>query len=309
MNNLKNELILWYLNYDNIKLTEKEIYEQSQIYNIPFQIFLKKLIERLFTENKANSKSIIDILIDKMNLNLSIDALKYVKNLVNLVKPITIKSRSDISVIDINKKLNLFNKLESVTDVKPTHKDQPLPDSDNGRPCIGWRECYYEGCHKTFSYEHELINHLQNLNAYIPSFHKIHEEIVLQNNLTEDKIIANNITKCPAYICNYDNINSAEEVIEHFQKLGIPPFWKKNMIITSKTKTTDYIFNKEIKIFNIDECIICLQNKPNIILDKCLHCCFCIDCFLSLASPPSSTSWNIKICPICRSIYSKVYPY
>ena len=61
MDHTKNELILWYLNYDNIKLTEKEIYDESQIYHIPLQIFLKKLIERLVTEHEANKESIIDI--------------------------------------------------------------------------------------------------------------------------------------------------------------------------------------------------------------------------------------------------------
>jgi hypothetical protein len=41
----KRELLLWYLNYDDIKLSEKEIYNLSISYAIPFQIFVKKLIE------------------------------------------------------------------------------------------------------------------------------------------------------------------------------------------------------------------------------------------------------------------------
>ncbi len=36
---VKKELILWYMNADKIKLTEKEIYEYSQLYNIPFKYF------------------------------------------------------------------------------------------------------------------------------------------------------------------------------------------------------------------------------------------------------------------------------
>lgn len=307
MDYAKKELILWYLNYSDIKLTEKEIYEQSQIYNIPFQIFLKKLIERLVTEHKADKESIIDILTNKMNLDLSTEAIKYVDDLIDLIEPITINLRSESSIVVINKKLALFDKLNTVTNIKPTHKGQPLPDPDAGRPYIDWKECYHEGCRKTFSYDFQLIEHLKQMGAYTQSYHKIHEDYVYQNKLTEDKVIALNMKKCPAYICQYNDMNSSAEVIEHFKKLGIPPFWKKGMDLSSKPLSGDYAFKKEIKIFNVDSCIVCLENKPNIILDKCLHCCFCIDCFLS-SSTASSALWILK-CPICKSFYSKVYPY
>ena len=244
-----------------------------------------------------------------MNLDLSTDAIKYVENLIDLIEPITINSRSASSVIDINKKLALFDKLNTVTNAKPTHKGQPLPDPITGRPYIDWKECYHEGCHKTFSYDHQLIEHLKQMGAYTQSYHKIHEIIVWQNKLTEDKVIESNMKKCPAFICQYSDMNSTEEVIEHFRKLGIEPFWKRGLDLSSKNESGEYMFKKEVKIFNTDICVLCLENKPNIILDKCLHCCFCIDCFLLSTSPESNVSWNILKCPICKTFYSKVYPY
>jgi hypothetical protein len=309
MNHSKNELILWYLNYDNIQLTEKELCDLSHIYNIPLQIFLKKLIERLVTEHSADKKVIIYTLTKKMNLDLSPDVVKYVENLIGSIKSIEINSRLEMNDVDIEKQLALFSELNSVTNVKPTHKGQPLPDPDTGRPYIDWKECYYEGCHKTFTHGHELIDHLKQMGAYTESFHKIHEDYVFQNNLTEDKVITCGMKKCPAYICQYLDIDSTQDVIEHFQKLGIEPFWKKGFDLSSKNMSSEYVFKKEIKIFNIDACVVCLKKKPNIIFDKCLHCCFCIECFLSSGSLSTNSSRNILKCPVCKSFYSRVYPY
>jgi hypothetical protein len=310
MDNIKKNLILWYLNYDEIDLTEKEIYEQSKIYNIPFQIFLKKLIERLVSEHKADKQSILTILTTNMGLQFSDDVLTHVIDLIDLIEPITIISRKKSSLTDINKKLYLFDKLNTVNNTKATHTGQPLPDPETGRPYIYWRECYHEGCHKKFTYEHELIEHLKYMGAYTKSYHKIHEDYVSINKLTEDKVIAKKMNKCPAYICNC-TVNSPEEVIAHFRRLGIYPFWKKGMDFSSKSVNTNYEFDKNIKIFNVDTCIICLDNKPNIILDKCLHCCFCVDCFLSSNSSTTNETIpsSISKCPICKSFYSKVYPY
>jgi hypothetical protein len=308
MDYTKHELILWYLNYDNIDLTEKEIYEQSQNYNIPLQIFIKKLIERLVTEHKANKESIIDILTKKMNLTLTPDAINYVENLIDLIEPITINVRSKSSIVEINKKLALFDKLNTVTNIKPTHKGQPLPDPLTGRPYIDWKECYHEGCHIKFAYNNQLIDHLKIMGAYTASFHKIHEDYIAENELTEDKVIALGMSKCPAYICKYNDTDSPLEVIEHFKSLGIPPFWKTGMDLSSK-KVNEYVFKKEVKIFNVDNCVFCLEKKPNVVFDKCLHCCFCIDCYLSITNPVSNVSWDTKKCPVCKMFYSKVYPY
>jgi hypothetical protein len=309
MDDTKRELILWYLNYNNIKLSEKEIFEQSEIYNIPLQIFIKKLIERLVTEHKAEKSTIIEILTKKMNLEISGDFLKYTLKLIEIVEPIIINSRPLILTKEIINKLELFNKLNSVTKIKATHKGQPIPDPYIGRPYINWKECYHEGCHKKFCNEEKLIEHLKIMGVYTHSYHRIHEEIISQNKLTETEVYNKNMKVCPAWICQYNDIDSPKELIEHFQRLGLSPFFKKGMDFTSKVKVGNYVFTNEMKIYNFDSCIVCLDNKPNIILDKCLHCCYCIDCFLSITSPTSNTTWDIQKCPVCKIFYSKVYPY
>ena len=182
------------------------------------------------------------------------------------------------------------------------HKEQPLPDPIKGRPYIDWKECYHEGCHKKFTYDHQLIEHLKQVGAYTQGYHKIHQEYIWFNNFTPEKVLLNKITKCPVWICN-KNLNGTEQVIEHFQRLGLEPFWQEGMDFSTKTQT-EYPFNKDLKIYNIENCIVCLDNIPNLILDKCMHCCYCIDCFLS----STNASW-IKKCPICKTFYDKVYPY
>ena len=45
------------------------------------------------------------------------------------------------------------------------------------------------------------------------------------------------------------------------------------------------------KIFKVDECVICLNNKPEIMFYDCLHCCVCSDC--DKVKP-------LMKCPYCR---------
>jgi hypothetical protein len=306
----KRELLLWYLNYDDIKLSEKEIYNLSISYAIPFQIFVKKLIDRLVTTHNSNKESILDILITDMGLNLDSHAKEYVKKLIDYVEPIKILSKATTPVAELNKKLALFNNLTIFKEKTQTnvHKGQPLPDPNSGRPYIEWKECYHEGCHKTFSTGEKLIEHLKNFQVYTPSYHRIHEIIVWNNKLTIDKIREQNITKCPAFICQYQHMNSTDEVIEHFQKLGIEPIWHKGLDFSVKqNQEVKYNFNPNTKIYDSDNCIICLENKANIIFDKCLHCLMCIDCY-SMSCSSQDYSWVSK-CPFCKSFYTKVYPY
>lgn len=306
----KTELLLWYLNYDNINLSEKEIYHLSISYEIPFQIFVKKMMDRLVTEIPDKTK-IISILTKDMGLNLDTRALEYINKLIDIIEPIKINSRASTSTHELGKKLSLFNKLIiPPPTTECSHKGQPLPDPENGRPYIDWKECYHEGCHKKFNSEDELIKHLKNFSVYTPSYHRIHEIIVWQNKLTVEKIIEKNMTKCPAFICQYQNTNSVDEVIEHFQKLGIEPIWHKGLDFSKKPTETKYNFNSGTKIYNSDTCIICLENKANIIFDKCLHCLLCIDCYsMSRENDNLSNYAWVSKCPFCKTFYNKVYPY
>ena len=46
------------------------------------------------------------------------------------------------------------------------------------------------------------------------------------------------------------------------------------------------------KIFKSDECIICMDNKPNILFCNCGHLCYCTECY-KLKS--------LSACPICKT--------
>jgi hypothetical protein len=301
VSSVKKELILWYLNYDDINITDKEIYDYSKLYNIPYQIFLKKLLERFVTMHNYDINIILDIMQNKMNLELSKEAEQYLRDLLPLIKSININNRKECDISKLNKIISYFYKLDIITDKKPTHEGQPLPHVQQGRPYIDWLRCYHENCYERFDKENDLIKHLKKFKVYTPNYHNFHEAEINVLKLTEEKVIQENITKCPAAICKDNNFNTPQQLIEHFQRLGLEPFWKKGMIIKNKK---DYNFDPKVKIFNVDECVICCEAKPNLIFDNCLHCCFCIECY------EADLQYNsIKKCPICRESYNKIYPY
>ena len=297
----KDNLILWYLNYSNINITDRQIYELSQKYHIPQQIFLIKLLSRLITSTICDKDKIMNILQVDMNLNLSNEAYIFIKQFINELEPIELK---DINLIDensIKSILKLFNKLDVIPKEPPTHIGQPLPDPEIGRPYISYQKCMHKNCNKWFYTDNDLIKHLKKYKVYTPSYHKLHEDIVQELQLTENKIKEDGIKKCPSWICKEPEFHSPEELITHFQKLGILPFWKSGMKFE---KENEYQFNKNIKLYDSKECIICLDNKTNIIFDRCMHSCYCISCFDKFIKLNS-----ILKCPLCREFFNKIYPY
>ena len=153
---------------------------------------------------------------------------------------------------------------------------------------------------KAYVSDNELIKHLKEFKVYTPSYHKLHEDIINEMKLTEDIIKQNNILKCPSWICKESEFTSSEQLINHLQRLGIEPFWKKNMDFSKKE---DYAFNKELKIYDTKNCIICLDRNTNIIFDKCMHQCYCVECY----NDHIKLNNTLK-CPICRNFYNKIYP-
>ncbi len=293
---VKKELILWYMNADKIKLTEKEIYEYSQLYNIPFQIFLKKLLERLIS-TEIERESAIEILLTNLNLQLNEEAQNYVLELYDTLKPSKIVHRSNI----IKKGTwEIFKKIDIFVSEQKLHKSQPLPDPEKGRPFLDWKKCCHENCGEVFSTADALISHLKKFNVYTPKYHKFHEDIVKDMNLTVELILSKGIKKCPSYLCNFKS-NNESDLILHFAKLGIKPFWKEGMSFNSNT---GYNFDSDKKIFDCEECVICYESIPNIIFDKCMHVCYCIECY-----EKHIKNTNVLRCPVCRESFDKIYPY
>lgn len=296
---IKKELILWYMNADKIKLNEKEIYEYSQLYGIPFQIFLKKLLERLIA-TEIDKETAIEILLTKFNLQLGENAQDYVLELFNTLPPSKIVHRSNIikkGTWELFKKINAIDIPNKIN----IHNGQPLPDPEKGRPFINWRRCCHENCGKIFNSDDALITHLKQNKVYTPKYHKLHEDIVQEMNLTPDLIKSKGMKRCPSYICKI-NTDNENKLIEHFQRLGIKPFWEEGMNLKKEEK--DPYFDSDIKIFDCQECVICYETSPNIIFDKCLHVCYCIECYQKYIEKN-----NVLKCPVCRETYDKIYPY
>lgn len=105
------------------------------------------------------------------------------------------------------------------------HDGYPLVDPVKGRPRLNWLYCAHEGCNKRFTYHGNLEHHLRKHNTYIPQYHFLHEQAVEIHKLTPESVKEKELSSCPSIICD-DNIESPEDLIEHFTKLGIEPFWK-----------------------------------------------------------------------------------
>ncbi len=54
------------------------------------------------------------------------------------------------------------------------------------------------------------------------------------------------------------------------------------------------------KIFIADNCVICLDKSPTLVIAQCGHQCFCQDCFSGMN--------NVDKCPLCRQFVSAVIP-
>jgi len=74
---------------------------------------------------------------------------------------------------------------------------------------------------------------------------------------------------------------------------GKAPFYRVNKANIRPLATA--VDMSKLKIFEVEECIICYSETPNIILVPCGHLCCCAECYKAL-----QTGGNAKSCPICR---------
>jgi hypothetical protein len=74
---------------------------------------------------------------------------------------------------------------------------------------------------------------------------------------------------------------------------GKAPFYRVNKSAIKVLATP--VDMSKLKIYEVEECIICYSETPNIILVPCGHLCCCAGCYKAL-----QTSGNAKSCPICR---------
>jgi len=98
------------------------------------------------------------------------------------------------------------------------HTGQPSIDPIKGRPHLGWNECKYKKCQKKFKNSLALVNHLISCNAYTQGYHYHHETAIFDLGLTEEKVLTQNLTKCPSYACNHKEFAKPDELIMHLKK-------------------------------------------------------------------------------------------
>lgn len=183
------------------------------------------------------------------------------------------------------------------------HDGLPIPDPELGRPHLQWRKCYFPNCGREFNTPVELVTHLQKCNAFTQGYHWAHEE-ALYCIIGPDYVRENNITKCPSWACNQKTFNSPEDLIKHYQELGIEPFWEKGMCFFSDDNLSKSDYKRMLcsvpKFFVTETCMICLDNPVEFLLDKCRHHIYCFDCLKVC---------NKESCPICRAKIDKFIPY
>ena len=79
------------------------------------------------------------------------------------------------------------------------------------------------------------------------------------------------------------------------------PFYrvnKKNIKILENYLDPDFNIDN-IKVYTVDECVVCYCEKPNVILLPCGHQCTCLECFELISKDKNK-------CPLCRkSILNK----
>jgi hypothetical protein len=214
--------------------------------------------------------------------------------------------------IDYLLRNNLFKQnLTTKKEKNIPHNGLPLPDPELGRPKLNWRQCYFENCGKIFSTPSALVQHLTECNAYTQGYHWAHEN-ALYCVIGPQYVKNHKLTKCPAYVCNDKSFGTPEELIRHWQLLGIEPFWQKGMCFLSDSDNNMSIKNlsniKERKkmlfsvpkLFVTDMCMICLENPTEVVLDKCRHHVYCINCLKTCSK---------ETCPVCRTKIDNFIPF
>lgn len=252
-------------------------------------------------ENIKNDKCLDELLIETKN------NIKQYFDFINL-KQINFKKYSHNDILKSYSNL-VKKKIINTDGTGIKHVGQPLPDPDFGRPKLSWCKCAYFNCNMGFLTSSDLVCHLVKNNVYTKGYHLSHEESIKLTNLNVEKVIKNNITKCPSWLCETKDFNSPHDLIKHLQRLGIEPFWYKGLILKNDNYES-IIFDNQHKIFKNNYCVMCLSNPAEIVINRCGHQVYCIECMCSsnknMIIMCNETNSN---CPICRGKVDCYYPY
>ena len=277
------------------ELTEDDIYQ-----NVMDKLLASKLLDLQLTSLNTVENSDVDLSnVDLSNVDLSNVDLSNHKELRALYDRCKHVKLRDASVSKVKQLLKMSHYLKAIW--TQDHQGYPLPHPKLGRPQIGYCICLFEGCNHRFPDGDDLKDHLEELGKHTKNFHKFHEEEVVYRNLTPEKIKAENITRCPALICDKANhVFTPDELIYHFTLLGIPPFWKQGQIV-SNIYEKEMLNNDIFKcIYATDECSICMNRESEVLFLPCFHNVTCLNCCGKIR--------NNK-CPICSTAIKACIPF
>lgn len=291
-------------------ITLDEVLSLRKEYDISSSVIINKIIYNLVS-NGFNFDQIIKYLKDE-NI-LKIYNLEKIKK---IIEDCFAMDHTPIKASQIDNVLALQNSFKKPTATKTAmtlelekkmHGGYPLPDPKRGRPHLQWNKCYHGECHKKFDTIEMLKDHLEKLGKLTHGLHKFHEDYVKLYALTPTIVKAKKMTKCPSWVCDKsDEEMTPEELCEHFKILGIYPFWKPGMVILPEGEEKDTDPSKKEKLdkdvydnlFVSNNCLICLDENPQVIFLPCNHHVSCFSC---------STSFSI--CPVCRTKITRKLPF
>ena len=132
---------------------------------------------------------------------------------------------------------------------------------------------------------------------YIDFFYKLrfdHSELILENN---SDYIYEFMEVAPLHIINYQidqtKVNgyythfSVPFHLEILVKQQLEDDMEVNYIEEEKDKEKTI---NELKTFKLENCVICLENKPSVLFCNCGHLCICESCYVK----------KFTHCPICK---------
>lgn len=209
----------------------------------------------------------------------------------------------DSEYLDFLSLLSDFSKVSDHT----SHDNYPTIDPIKGRPHMGWLKCYHYECKYTSDNSDNLRKHLLKFDSYIPYFHKMHENIVKTMQLTPEKIFKEKIKICPSPICDERYEMTPSQLVRHFSRLGIEPFWHQNYVFDYQHEINRSLSGKNIH--RSENCLICLNKQPEILFLPCYHHCVCFSCFFTMIKNGKSENYTNSKCFLCNRSLSRIIPY
>jgi hypothetical protein len=272
---------------------------------LPKDLLMVKFFEYALFKNKT-----VDEIYDLFNTTGDYSTLDHDKEIIGTMLAIVGSRNSQFIPFNMNnakKKIAPFLislKNKDTNDVP--HTGQPYPDPIKGRPHLQWCYCQYSKCKKEFNNPIKLVEHLTKCNAYSQGYHYYHEVAVHKTQLTPEKVIAQNLTKCPSYACDHKEFSSCAQLNDHLARLGIEPFWTQGMTFDDEI---DFDKNNMLttvpKMFVNEFCVVCLVEPCSVLINNCRHHVYCLTCH----SNKNIINKMSNICPACRTKVDQFIPF